>query len=264
MFWDDTTKGRPARLSRGLTIAAAILVALGASSSAIAQSMVVRSTGPSAGQFPAGKKLADKSRITLKADDRVTVLDKNGTRVLSGPGNFTLDSTVQRDQTSSTQIARLLTSSSPNRRTRTGAVRGGGAAAPAVPPRSPNLWYIVSNESGKFCVARGEALLLWRPSVMVEESAQLSGQGTSTIVTWARGNPLKTWPIEDVPLVAGGQYKLTGSDGVVHNFELVMLDQVSDQVDEVADVLISNGCDNQLGLLVETLAGAEANGPSGG
>ena len=56
-------------------LAAALLAGIG--STAMAQNMVVRSTGPSASSFPAGKKLANNSRITLKNLDRITILEKS-------------------------------------------------------------------------------------------------------------------------------------------------------------------------------------------
>ena len=55
-----------------------------------AAAIVVASSGPSARNFPAGKKLDDAASITLQAGDSVTVLDAKGTRVLRGAGTISL------------------------------------------------------------------------------------------------------------------------------------------------------------------------------
>ena len=64
--------------------------------------------------------------------------------------------------------------------------------------------------------------------------------------------------------VAPGSYTLTGPDGVARKIDLVVLPSVPAEVDELAGTLIENGCENQLGLLVETMAAADqASGTSG-
>ena len=79
-----------------LTVSAAAFGSLAVAGGALAQAIVVRSTGPSAAQYPQGKKLAANASVSLKPGDKVTVIDKAGSRVLSGPGNFTLNGAVQR------------------------------------------------------------------------------------------------------------------------------------------------------------------------
>ena len=265
MFWDKMQgRERGKRMAaRALAVCAGATMVAGLGGAAMAQSMVVRSTGPSAPSYPAGKKLATGSTIVLKANDRVTVLDKKGTRVLSGPGNFTLDGTVTRDQTGSVQVAKLLSSSS--RRARTGAVRGGVTGAstgPTDPNRSPNLWYIDSGKSGKVCVAADERLLVWRADKTSEYSAQLSnGAGSSAELLWKRGATIRLWPKEDSPLVDGASYSLEGSDGAIHTIELKLVDAIPEDFDELAEMLIAQGCENQLSLLVDTLASAPAAEP---
>ena len=74
-----------------LGILGTALLLVGTSTPAVAQAVVVRSTGPSAVAYPKGKRLAANATVVLKAGDVVTVLDKAGTRVLKGAGSFTLD-----------------------------------------------------------------------------------------------------------------------------------------------------------------------------
>lgn len=261
MFSVDRKSG----LRRALALGAVVCFGTIASSAAMAQSMVVRSAGPSAAQYPAGKKLPANTKVVLKASDRVTVLDKAGTRVLSGPGTFTLDGTVKRDQTQSTQIASLLSTSGPASRSRTGAVRGAPAKVTPASPRSPNLWFIDASQSGKFCVAEPARLLFWRAKVGEDISIKVaSAAGASSDVAWKTGSSNRLWPLAEVPVVSGTSYTLTGPDGKASTIELVVLPSVPTEVDELAGTLIENGCDNQLGLLVESLAAVEPDNSTSG
>ena len=60
-------------------VALGMAVAVGAGTPAWADSLVVRSSGPSAGSYTPGKKLADGGALLLKAGDVVTLLDAKGT-----------------------------------------------------------------------------------------------------------------------------------------------------------------------------------------
>lgn len=91
--------------------------------------LIVQSTGPSAAQFPIGLSLDPAGRITLAAGDRVTVLDKSGTRVLTGPGTFSI---AARGASRRSAYA-ALTNSRPTARVRTGAVRGASSGPPPAP-----------------------------------------------------------------------------------------------------------------------------------
>lgn len=256
---------RKSVLRRALAFGAVFILGAAANTGAMAQSMVVRSVGPSAAQYPAGKKLPANTKVVLKASDKVTVLDKAGTRVLSGPGTFTLDGTVKRDQTQSTQIASLLATGGPATRSRTGAVRGAPAKTPApATARSPNLWFIdAGTQSGKFCVAEPARLMFWRAKVDQDAQIKLAGATSSATIDWKKGSGNRLWPMAELP-VANGSYTLTGPDGVARKIDLVVLPSVPSEVDELAGTLIENGCENQLGLLVETMAAAgQGSGSSG-
>ncbi|MFN3475694.1 MAG: hypothetical protein ACK4ZW_16765 [Blastomonas sp.] len=260
---------RKSELRRALALGAAISLGFAASTvastAAMAQSMVVRSAGPSAAQYPAGKKLPANTKVVLKASDRVTVLDKAGTRVLTGPGTFTLDGTVNRDQTQSTQIASLLSTSGGASRTRTGAVRGAPSEAKPAAPRSPNLWFIDASKSGKFCVAEPNRLLFWRSNVADDVNLKLSGKGgPSADLLWKKGSGNRVWPFAEVPVVSGSSYTLTGPDGAAKTIDLVVLPSVPTEIDEVAGTLIENGCENQLSLLVESMAAIEPDTATSG
>ncbi len=224
-----------------------------------AQSVVVRSTGPSKAQYPKGKKLPANARVTLKSGDRVTVLDKSGSRVLSGPGAYTLDGKVTRDQTRSTRVAGFLSNRS-TRRARTGAVRGAGnslRASTQVMP-SPNLWFIDVTKGGTYCVANPQTQVLWRPEVMSNATGQLSRAGVTAPLQWRRGNALKSWPLDSLPLTDGATYQVGVQGlGAAQNVTIKLLGDAPEDIDETAALLIEKGCDIQLDLLVTTLEASD-------
>ena len=73
----------------GLTTAAAA-IAFAVAGTAAAQSMVVRSTGPSASKYPTGAKLKASDKLTLVAGDKIVLMQGGKTRTLSGPGTYRL------------------------------------------------------------------------------------------------------------------------------------------------------------------------------
>lgn len=245
--------GQLARKLGKAALGAILLV--GVSGAAVAQNMVVRSTGPSAKSYPAGKKLASTAKLTLKKLDTVTILGKGGTRVLKGPGTFSLGRSAKAKSTSSTRLASFINNRGSSR-ARTGAVRSAGVVVTDAAPRNPNLWYLDVTKGGKFCVANAATLVLWRPDYTGSATASIvePANGTVTEVAWRKGNPLKSWPKAEAPLTNGASYRLIGSNvekSVEVNF--VMLNEAPQNLDDAATVLIANGCQSQLDLLVETL-----------
>ncbi|MGB5723784.1 MAG: hypothetical protein WBM39_05165 [Parasphingorhabdus sp.] len=221
---------------------------------AMAQNMVMRSTGPSASSYPAGKKMANDAKISLKAQDQVTVLTKSGTRVFKGPGTFSL---VQNSG-SATSASRRLSSFISNRgssRARTGAVRAAGAVAIET-PHNPNLWFLDVTKGGKFCVADADALVVWRPDYTGSATASIvePANGNVTEIAWRKGSALKAWPKEELPVATGANYRLLGSN-VAQSVEVnfVVLQNQPTDLDDAASMLIENGCSGQLDLLVDTL-----------
>ena len=134
-------------------------LSLGLASSAWADALVVRASGPSAKLYPAGRKLADGGSVTLKAGDVVTLLDAKGTRTLRGPGSFGVTA-ASAAPASNVALAALLDTKRV-RRARTGAVRGTLGEAPATPKR-PNLWLVDVAQPGALCFADPAAVRLWR------------------------------------------------------------------------------------------------------
>lgn len=250
------------RMARFAKVALGFVVLAGVSGTAIAQNMVVRSTGPSASSFPAGKKLAGNAKITLKRLDSVTVLSKSGTRVLNGPGTFSLNRSASANSTTATRLTNFINNRSSSR-ARTGAVRGAGDDSVNATPKNPNLWFLDVTKGGKFCVANANTLVLWRPDYTGSATANIVEPETGNIteVAWRKGNPLKKWPNATAPVNNQASYQLIGSN-VPQAVEVsfVMLKSMPQDLDEAAATLIENGCQSQLDLLVDTLSDNASSG----
>src|SRR3546814_9567401 len=113
----------------GLTAAAAV-AALTMVTAAAAQSMVVRSTGPSAAKYPTGARLKSSDKLTLVAGDRIVLMQSGKTRTLSGPGTFGATGTVQASQSLGGNVSRML-AKGPTMRSRGGFSRGPDEPTPA-------------------------------------------------------------------------------------------------------------------------------------
>lgn len=254
MFWGN------GKSMRAILAGAGAVCALAMAGTAAAQSVVVRSTGPSAGAYPQGKKLPANTSVVLKAGDHVTVLDKAGTRVLSGPGTFALNGAVNRDQAGGTALAAMMTRGTAAR-TRTGAVRGALSAAPVVAPTGPeNVWYVDVSKGGTYCVADPATLVLWRPEKTEEGTGKLLSQDGSTAdVTWRAGSALKVWPAASVPVVDGQTYTFSNAVGKPVTIRTMVLATVPADEVEVAGMMADKGCNAQLDLLA-SLPTSDAGG----
>jgi hypothetical protein len=244
-------------------LAAAALLA--GATAAQAQSVVLRSTGPSAASYPQGKKLPANAKVTLRAGDKLTVLDKAGSRVLSGPGSFTLNGVVARDGGSSPKVGTVLAGGGV--RARTGAVRGApGLAAVAQPATNgpDSVWYIDVSKGGAYCVTEPASLVLWRPNRAEEASGKLGVLGTKPVeITWRKGNPLKQWPVDKVPVVDSTRYTFSDPLGPNVTITLHLVGPVppADEL-SVASLLADRGCKAQLDVLANaaTASGSAAGG----
>lgn len=251
-------KTRPARsgkiASRFVRAALGAALLFGVGGTAMAQNMIVRSTGPSASSYPAGKKMANDAKITLKAQDQVTILTEAGTRVLKGPGTYSLAQGAGTASSASGRLSSFINNRGSSR-ARTGAVRSAVGVAVET-PSNPNLWFLDVTKGGKFCVADADALMLWRPDYTGSATASIvePSNGNVTEIAWRQGSALKAWPKDVLPITDGANYRLLGSS-VSQSVEIsfvVLKDQPAD-LDDAASMLIENGCDGQLDLLVETV-----------
>ena len=211
--------------------------------------VVVKATGPSASEYPVGKKIDDKATITLKKGDSVTVLTSNGTRVISGPGRFTVG--VRGESKRSTYA--ILTRQNANTRVRTGAVRGGASTSE---PENPNLWNVDVTKPGKMCLADASLVTFWRPDTEGARTYVLrSGQSDYLIqIEFADGAAQAALGPDKLPLASNKTYRLSSEAGAApQTIEFVMLDEVPDAPDALAGELATKGCTQQLTMLSDRL-----------
>ena len=236
-----------------LAVAALIGANLGWSVAAQAQAVVIRSTGPSAAAYPMGRKLPAGSSVTLKAGDQVTVIDQAGSRVLSGPGSFKLDSAVNRGAGgANTALAALVARGAA--RTRTGAVRG-DAEVPTEAVRPDNVWYVDVSRGGTVCIADPAQVVLWRPNRAETGNGTLYGaDNTPAEVTFRAGSAIKLWPVATMPVVDGQTYRFTSPVGQTVRITTRLLVDVPEDPVAVAALLAEKGCSEQL----EVLSSAQA------
>ena len=234
-------------------LAAALALLAVPAGGALAETIVVKAGGPSAGSYPPGKKIADNSMVTLKAGDVLTVLDGRGTRTLKGPGTFNTSATASTTNDTRTSLAGLL-GTQRVRRARTGAVRGG--ADEGKLPRSPNLWYVDVSQSSMVCVPDTGNIQLWRPDLTeaVTITARDEKTGKSAAIPFEKGQFRTNWPAA-LPVSEGSSYQLSwrGLEKPV-KISFSVMDANSEGLESMASMLITRGCEAQLNLLVETVA----------
>lgn len=238
-------------LGRG---AAAAVLWTALAGTALAGSIVVRATGPSARLYTPGKQIADNAAIALKPGDTLVLLDGRGTRTLTGPGNFTANAPSGQRAGVSATAARILSTQTSSER-RGGAVRGG---TPAGPARSPNLWFVDAAKSGTVCVADPAALKLWRGDSAAAGALEIAGNGVSGSVPVTSGAGIADWP-STLPVVEGAEYTLTGAGlPAPTKIRFTLLAPVATGIEETAAQLIRAGCTTQLDLLIETVGAQPA------
>lgn len=230
---------------------AGLCVGMGLTAPALADSMVVRASGPSARTYAPGSKLADGGSLVLKAGDVVTLLDAKGTRTLRGPGNFSVAASAGAAPANGVMLTALLDTKRV-RRARTGAVRGAVGSAPAVPPHRPNLWMVDIAESGTLCVADPAGLRLWRADAAKPASVRISGNGAEATAKFAAGEAIAAWPAA-LPVREGAAYRLSDG-GRTADVRLALMGEVAPGLDGAASSLIAHQCKGQLDLLVDTAA----------
>ena len=229
-------------------LAAALLTA----TPALAEVIVVKASGPSAGGYPAGRKLPDRSTLTLKAGDILTVLDGQGTRTLRGPGIFGTNAPPTAGSDTRSNFAALISPRA--NRARTGAIRNGAAEAP--PPRSPNLWYVDISQSTTACIADPGNVILWRPDNKADATVTASAKGgKSATIKFAAGASTAAWPADALPVAEGASYSLTWAGAAKPSqIGFSLLTGQTEGLEGMAATLISRKCDAQLDLLVATVA----------
>lgn len=225
-------------------IAASLLLAAATASSAAV--LVVRSSGPSARNFPPGKSLDENGKIALKANDTIVVLDARGTRTLKGPGVVSPGGPAKA---AGAMSALTAATSAGKGRARVGAVRSVGTGS-----ARPNPWHVDVAKSSTVCVTSPAAPTFWRSDSTKSATMTLAGGRLNATrqLSWMAGQSTLDWP-RDLPLADGVEYRLTW-DGAPAPTRLQFrtLPTRPAALDETASSFIKNGCTAQLDRLVET------------
>jgi|SRR5690349_16758554 hypothetical protein len=216
-----------------LWIAGAAIAALMGSSPAVASVVVVKSLGPSAKAYPPGKTLPESAKITLQGGDVVTVLGPAAAQTLRGPGNFA--------------AGQMTLASAESKRGRFGALRASDIV------KNPSIWDIDVTQSGKMCVSSASKLQLWRPeSESAVKISIRSADGKSQDVDWAAGKASTLWPTA-LPIASGAEYQIEWPEtGDKSSVTFVTVPNAPADIVGAAQVLIENGCQHQLDLLVQS------------
>lgn len=216
--------------------AAAVTVAL-ASSTALANVVVVKSLGPSSKSYPPGKMLPASAKISLLGGDVLTVLGPTTAKTLRGPGLF--------------DAKQVALASAAGQRGRFGALRAAEVA------HNPSIWDIDVTQGGKVCVYDASKLQLWRPDSETEASVQIrADDGKSEELSWAAGKTLTAWP-PALPIKSGAIYQIEWSGtGEKSSLEFVTVPGNAGDLVGAAQALIENGCQKQLDLLIESASKA--------
>lgn len=235
------------RSAPAATLAAVLALTLAGGTAQAA--IVVAASGPSAAQFPAGRKLGDAEQVTLRAGDSVTVLDAKGTRVLRGPGAVTVGAPAARSQAGTFAV---LTRPRGSARVRTGAVRDPGKDGKVL---SPNLWYVDATAGGTHCLVDTSAVRLWRPDREKAAQWRITGAATGAAtgrVSFAAGEMVAAWP---GAVADGAQFTLApeGSAASV-SVTFAVLPALPANAEDAAAALIARGCTAQVELLAASLS----------
>jgi hypothetical protein len=238
-------------MNRWVLAGCALAIAFGAAA-AEAAVLVVRSSGPSAKAFPAGKAVPETQVLNLKANDVVILLDSRGTRTLRGPGKFSATASATNVATSSLAA---LTGQNNGRRSRVGAVRG----TPSGATDGRNVWQADLARSGNLCFANPADLGIYRPASAGAAKVTVTdtGTGKTATVDFIDGRRIAAWPTE-IPVTAGGRYQIAGgAENVVYTARLIQ--PVPAGLEGLAQSLIRNDCQAQLDVLIDTFAGPSAS-----
>ena len=215
-----------------MLLGAAAAVGL-SSTAAVASVVVVRSLGPSAKAYPPGKTLPETAKITLQGGDVITVLGPGSAQTLRGPGNFA--------------PGQVTLASAASKRGRFGAIRATEVA------KNPSIWDIDVTQSGKMCVATPGKVQLWRPESDGAMKINIrSSDGKAQELSWPAGQATAAWP-GAMPITSGAEYQIEWPDsGDKSKLTFVTVASAPADVVGAAQMLIENGCQHQLDLLVDS------------
>jgi len=108
-------------------------------------------------------------------------------------------------------------------------------------------------QSGTMCIAPKSKLSLWRPDSTGPAKVNIrSADGKMQQLEWAAGKTAVMWPAA-LPISNSSEYQIEWpSSGEKSSVKFVTVASAPADLVGAAQVLIENGCQNQLDLLVES------------
>jgi len=203
---------------------------------ALADVLVIRAVGPSAQQYPPGRRLPDNFVMTLRANDAVTVLKDRGTRVFRGPGRISLAS------------APVSRPGPRGRRISAGAVRG--AAPGGAPSQATTIWQFDLGSPGRACFLANQPLVLTRAEAVRRLNLVLARPGgTSITVPWPAGQERLVLSPDQLQRTTGIEYRR--ANGLPPRV-VSLMEIKEDPADRAALVLglMKQGCSDQVETFV--------------
>jgi len=226
---------------------------------AIAAPLVVRSTGPSAKAYPAGKAIPDNAKIVLKAGDTLVLLDGKGTRTISGPGTFGATATASAAAGTGSTLA-ALASGGGERRARIGAVRS-ASGIDKMAGKNPSVWYVDVTRSTNMCIPDPSNVIVWRPAADQPATIKITkADGTSADLAVPAGQAEASWPAT-LPVSDGSQFKLSWAGAKAPTaVKFVVIKPGSTDPQDMAQMLIKAGCNAQLDTMIQAMAAPNSAG----
>ena len=117
-------------------------------------------------------------------------------------------------------------------------------------PGSINPWHVVATRNGPACVPDPSNITLWRPDAGAAMRMDLSSDGSSQALNWPAGASTLRWP-DSVRVSPATEYSLAPRGGEAARLRIVQIPSPPATTQEIAAVLIRNGCVAQLDRLVE-------------
>ena len=228
--------------------------------SALAQVVVLESSGPTAADFPAGAMLPASRVLVLKAGDRLRVMDATGVRIINGPR------TVAAGEFSPGARAtlRALFDEGRTPKPRFAATRspGHGGSEPALQPLAPGLWQLNVTAGGDFCVVAQPPPSFWRERAdPPEQQLMIRGETAETALVWPAGRQTLAWP-DQLPLTDRAVYQIQSGDADAAPAKMIRvrrLAAIPPNLAALAKALLNRGCYSQFESLKAGLVGAAKN-----
>jgi hypothetical protein len=219
---------------------------------ALADAVVVRSTGPSSASYPVGTRIAPAQRITLRQGDRIVLVGEGPTRTISGPGTFQGRSAGTPRQNGLDTLRRFMDGTNA-RISQTGATRGANAS---IAP--PNLWVVDMGTLGVRCVNTQTPIIAWRAATAADSAFTLvntDDQAETTTLTFNAGQSLLRWPVDRLPVDARTTYAVTAARAAAGELTLVPVGPFAADapLETVVAALAQQGCSAQLQQLSDQI-----------